>query len=214
MRDIASNYARAFQLKMQTTGHLFERRYHATLIDVEAYLLAVLRYIHLNPVTAGLVREVSEYCWSSHRAYAGGFGEPWLTTDFALAMFAQTRANAHAAYCRFVDAAAASKLDESQLGAASVLGGEQFVASITVPAGGRQLKVCLADLVTEACATFEISEAMLISATRARQIVKARAWIAQQATSRGIATLSAVARALGRDRATLRHAMRHYGDPA
>jgi hypothetical protein len=53
----------------------------------------------------------------------------------------------------------------------------------------------------------------LTSATRAPQIIKARAWIAQQATSRGIATLSAVARALGRDRATLRHAMRHYGEP-
>ncbi len=210
MRDIASNYARAFQLKMQTTGHLFERRYHATLIDVDAYLLAVLRYIHLNPVAAGLVREVSEYRWSSHRAYAGGSGEPWLTTDFALAMFAQPRARAHAAYCRFVDAASACQLDESQLGVAGVLGGEQFISSIPVAAVRRQLKVSLADLIAEACAMFEISEALLVSATRAPQIIKARAWIAQQATSRGIATLSAVARALGRDRATLRHAMRHY----
>jgi putative transposase len=121
MRDIASNYARAFQLKMQTSGHLFERRYHATLIDVDAYLLAVLRYIHLNPVAAGLVRKVSEYRWSSHRAYAGGSGEPWLTTDFALAMFAQTRERAHAAYCRFVDSASACHLDERQLGTVSVL---------------------------------------------------------------------------------------------
>lgn len=117
MRDIASNYARAFQLKMQTTGHLFERRYHATLIDVDVYLLAVLRYIHLNPVAAGLVRNVSEYRWSSHRAYAEGLGESWLTTDFALSMFAQTRARARAAYCRFVDAALAGHLDEPQLGA-------------------------------------------------------------------------------------------------
>lgn len=117
MRDIASNSARAFQLKMQTTGHLFERRYHATLIDVDVYLLAVLRYIHLNPVAAGLVRNVSEYRWSSHRAYAEGLGESWLTTDFALSMFAQTRARARAAYCRFVDAALACRLDEPQLGA-------------------------------------------------------------------------------------------------
>jgi putative transposase len=213
MRDIASNYARAFQLKMQTSGHLFERRYHATLIDVDAYLLAVLRYIHLNPVAAGLVRKVSEYRWSSHRAYAGGSGEPWLTTDFALAMFAQTRERAHAAYCRFVDSASACHLDERQLGTVSVLGGERFIASIPVPAVRRHSEVSLADLVAEACTMFETSEALLISATRAPQIVKARAWIAHQATSRGIATLSAVARALGRDRATLRHAMRQYGTP-
>ena len=213
MRDIASNYARAFQLKMQTTGHLFERRYHATLIDVDAYLLAVLRYIHLNPVAAGLVQNISEYPWSSHRAYAGGLGEPWLTTDFALAMFAQTRARAHGAYCRFVDAASACDQEERQLGVAGVLGSEQFVASIPVPAVRRPQNVSLAELVAEACTTFEISETLLISAARAPQIIKARAWIAQQATSRGIATLSAVARVLGRDRATLRHAMRHYGAP-
>jgi hypothetical protein len=71
--------------------------------------------------------------------------------------------------------------------------------------------VSLEGLVAEALARFGIPEALLISASRAAQVIEARAWIAVQAMGRGIATLSEVARFLGRDRATLRHAMRKYG---
>jgi len=210
MRDIASNYARAFQLKVPTTGHLFERRYHATLIDVDAYLLQVLRYIHLNPVVAGIVRLVSEYRWSSHLAYAGGRRPSWLTTEFALAMFAPTRGKAQAAYCRFVESAPSSTFGESQLGVSGVAGSEQFVASIPLPAPRRRANGSLADLTAEACAKFAIPESLMFSPARAPQIIKARAWVTQQAIERGIANLSAIARFLGRDRATLRHAMRQY----
>jgi putative transposase len=213
MRDIASNYARAFQTRVPTTGHLFERRYHATLIDADAYLLEVLRYIHLNPVAAGIVRHVSAYRWSSHHAYASGRHASWLTTDFALAMFAPTRARAHAAYCRFVDATSIAAFDESLLGTAAVLGTEQFVASISAPAVRRKPKQSLADLAADACVKFAISPALLVSAARTRQVIEARAWISRQAVERGIANLSAVARFLGRDRATLRHAMKQYGEP-
>ena len=214
MRDIASNYARAFQARVPTTGHLFERRYHATLIDADAYLLEVLRYIHLNPVAAGIVRHVSEYRWSSHHAYACGRHASWLTTDFVLAMFAPIRARAHAAYRRFVDATPLSTFDESLLGTAAVLGTEQFVASISSAAIGRKPKQSLADLAAEACVKFAISPPLLVSAARTQQVIGARAWITRRALERGIANLSAIARFLGRDRATLRHAMRQYGEPS
>jgi putative transposase len=69
MRDIASNYARAYQAKLDTTGHLFERRYYAKVVEVEHYLFAVLRYIHLNPVADGLVQRAMDYPWSSHRGH-------------------------------------------------------------------------------------------------------------------------------------------------
>lgn len=212
MRDIASNYARAFQLKLPTTGHLFERRYHATLIDVDSYLLEVVRYIHLNPVEARMVSRVSDYHWSSHRAYAGGAIEPWLTTDFVLGMLAPTRARAHAAYRRFVEAPAEpGLLDKGQLGVAPILGSDRFIASVAASIVRRQPRVSLEGLVAEALARFGIPEALLISASRAARVIEARAWIAVQAMERGIATLSEVARFLGRDRATLRHAMRKYG---
>ena len=52
MLRIASRYARQIQARFRTTGHLFERRYHAVLVDVDSYLLELLRYIHLNPIRA------------------------------------------------------------------------------------------------------------------------------------------------------------------
>jgi len=53
MQRIASRYARFVQRKVPTTGHLFERRYRAILVDDARYLLELVRYIHLNPVRAG-----------------------------------------------------------------------------------------------------------------------------------------------------------------
>ena len=87
MRQIASEYARAMQVKLETTGHFFERRYHAILVDADSYLMELLRYVHLNPVRARLVRDASQYQWSSHHVYIGVRSEPWVTTGFCLNMF-------------------------------------------------------------------------------------------------------------------------------
>ena len=91
MRNIAAEFARAMQSKLLTTGHFFERRYHATLVDNDAYLLQLIRYIHRNPVHAGMVASVGEYPWSSHHAYVGARSEAWVTVDFGLSMFAAER---------------------------------------------------------------------------------------------------------------------------
>ena len=71
MLRIASRYARTIQQRFYTTGHLFERRYHSILVDADECLLELLRYIHLNPVRAGMVDNIAAYPWSSHHAYVG-----------------------------------------------------------------------------------------------------------------------------------------------
>ena len=88
---VAGRYARAVQARLQTTGHLFEKRYHALLVDADEYLLTLLRYIHLNPVRANLASSPDEYPWSSHHAYLGSRSEPWVTTEFALRMLGADR---------------------------------------------------------------------------------------------------------------------------
>jgi len=103
MLRIASRYARQTQAHLRTTGHLFERRYHAVMVDADEYLLELLRYIHLNPVRAGIVERPIDYPWSSHQAYLGLRTTPWVTTDFALSMFHHNREQAVAAYDRFVE---------------------------------------------------------------------------------------------------------------
>jgi REP element-mobilizing transposase RayT len=71
MQRIASRYARSVQKRRTTTGHLFERRHRAILIDADSYLLELIRYIHLNPVRAHIVADPADFHWSGHRAYLG-----------------------------------------------------------------------------------------------------------------------------------------------
>jgi REP element-mobilizing transposase RayT len=94
MQRIAMRYARHRHKSLQTTGHLFERRYRARLIQTDAYFLAVLRYIHLNPVLARIVADPADYPWSSHRTYLGTNPVRWVTTEFGLSLFCADRAQA------------------------------------------------------------------------------------------------------------------------
>ena len=66
---VAGGYARTHQSRSTPqVGHLFQDRYGSRLVDSDAYLLQLIRYIHLNPVTGGIVRDPIEYRWSSHRS--------------------------------------------------------------------------------------------------------------------------------------------------
>jgi REP element-mobilizing transposase RayT len=213
MRNIASEFARAMQRHLRTTGHFFERRYHATLLDHDAYLLQVLRYIHRNPVEAGIAIHVADYPWSSHHAYVGTREERWVTVDFALRMFSEVRSNAVAAYLRFLGQAAEDRWVAemaSNGGNALVLGSDDFIARVTRSDAPARSSQSLASLISEACQRFDLDPARLETPSHDRHVAKVRAWIAHQAKVRRIATLSAVARRLGRNEATLRYAIRRY----
>ena len=56
-------------------GHLFQGRYRAILCDKDSYLLELVRYLHLNPVRAGLAEDATQYPWSSHAVFLKGRGE-------------------------------------------------------------------------------------------------------------------------------------------
>ena len=207
MQRIASEYARAFQLSLHTTGHLFENRYFATLVDTDAYLLEVLRYVHQNPVRAGMVATADHYRWSSHRAYAGGGSEPWVTTDFALGMLAADRARALVLYRAFIGEAPAAETAR-QLGqldeGVPLLGRTEFISRY---APREAQGTTLAAIIAKACDRYAVTMPQLQSHSRAAPLVAARMWIARQATRSGHISLSAVARTLHRDESTLREAL-------
>jgi REP element-mobilizing transposase RayT len=208
MRQIASEFARAMQVKLDTTGHHFERRYHASLVDADSYLLELLRYIHLNPVRAGIVANPAHFRWSSHHAYVGARDEPWVTTDFALQLLAADRPRAIAAYARFFDAPldqdAVEKIDSGE----TMIGSDDFVARVSREAVAPRTRQTLNDLINEACKRFEFSLGQLQSPARDPYAMRVRAWIAHQARQRGVAAGAAVARALGRTEGALRHAIK------
>lgn len=86
MHRINGNYGRYYNHKYKRSGHVFGSRYKALLIQDEQYLMAVVRYVHQNPVRAGLCRRVTEYPWSSDAYYRyndrGGLVEIDLVLDY------------------------------------------------------------------------------------------------------------------------------------
>jgi hypothetical protein len=77
-------------------------------VDANGYLLQLIRYIHLNPLRAGLVRDAADYPWSGHRAYLGHGGPPWLSTDLGFRLLGGDLLRAAAAYRVFVAAVTTS----------------------------------------------------------------------------------------------------------
>jgi len=71
MQSLLTGYARRFNAINRHKGHLFQGRYKAIVCDRDSYLSALVRYIHLNPVRAGLVKRPGEWQWSGHGEYLG-----------------------------------------------------------------------------------------------------------------------------------------------
>lgn len=205
---VAGRYARAVQARLQTTGHLFEKRYHALMVDADEYLLTLLRYIHLNPVRANLAASPADYPWSSHHAYLGNRQEPWVTTGFALRMFDADRRRAIAAYEAFLSAAPARSplLDRNERDP-RILGNDAFAQRVLgdnwMPRPGSVFQ----KVIDDACARFGVTEAELQSSSRLSNIARARASIAHEALGAGIASVSSLACYFNRDASSIRQAL-------
>lgn len=134
MRHIIGAYTTYFNIKRKRAGHLFQGRYKSVLVEADEYAAELTRYVHLNPVKAGITTKADDYQWSSYRAYIGMASMPeWLKTEFILGSFGKTEAASRKNYRDFVE-----KLDieayESPLTSAvwgAVLGSSEFIEEIT-----------------------------------------------------------------------------------
>jgi putative transposase len=213
IRRIASGYAKAFQANRQTTGHLFENRYHSVLVDTDSYLLEHIRYIHLNPVRAKLGPRVHLYRWSSHHIYSGMNVDRWVTTEFALDMFATDQSKSIGAYRKFVDCdadAIPSPFDEIDPERPHILGGEEFAARMSGKMARPPTDDAIESLIVEGCKRYGVVRAEIASDRRNPRVAQTRAWIAIEALARGISTLTGIARALNCDPKTVAKAIRDH----
>jgi len=91
MQHLDGLYTQRFNRRHHRDGALFMGRYKAIVVDRDNYLAQVVRYIHVNPVEAGLVREPKSYAWSSHRVYLRPKEAPqWLRIDQVKDEFSST----------------------------------------------------------------------------------------------------------------------------
>ena len=103
MRQLNGVYTQRFNRRHGRAGHVFQGRYKAILVDKNAYLLELARYIVLNPVRAGMVRSPRDWGWSSYRATVGQEKAPeWLQSEWLLAAFGRRKGQAIEGYKRFV----------------------------------------------------------------------------------------------------------------
>ncbi len=105
MRKLLTGYAVSFNLRHQRTGHLFQNRYKSILCEEEPYLLELVRYIHLNPLRAGVVSGIGgldRYPYCGHSALMGNADCPWQETDGVLRIFASKLHEARRRYLSFV----------------------------------------------------------------------------------------------------------------
>ncbi len=134
MRHIDGAYTTYVNVKRQRAGHLFQGRYQATLVEADAYALALSRSMHLNPVRAGMVAKPEHYQWSSYRSSIGQCTTPgWLKTGCILGYCGRKAPDAKNTYRRFVEDLLDSEY-ESPLKAAvasTVLGRSAFVRELS-----------------------------------------------------------------------------------
>lgn len=92
IKRISSSYVYWYNEKYKRCGHLFQERYKSEVVETEEYFLVVLRYIHQNPLKAGIAKNINKYLWSSYQDYIGKAGITDI--DLALDIFSNDRTKA------------------------------------------------------------------------------------------------------------------------
>ena len=133
MRHLNGVYTQRYNVGHGCDGTLFRGRYKSILVDADNYVLQLVRYIHRNPLKAGLVKRLDQYGWSSHKGYLSKANKwNWLYKDFVLEMLTAQISSQIRIYKQFM----AQEQDEDLVrvldgkNRPSMLGSEKFIAWI------------------------------------------------------------------------------------
>lgn len=148
MRQVNGVYTQVFNRRHRQVGHLFQGRFKAILVDTDAYLMTLCRYVERNPVAAGLAASPGDWTWSSYRAHVGqADAPPWLDTAALYAQLlgappqnAAEKARAARLYESLTEDAPAASLWQAGLTAQIFLGDAQFAARMQALASAAQTR--------------------------------------------------------------------------
>jgi len=131
MRQLNGVYTQRCNFLHHRTGHVFQGRYKAIIVDRDSYLLELVRYVALNPVRAGIVKDPEDWMWSSYRPTAGLTDAPsFLSTDWVLAQFSAARKRAQKLYARFIRKGVTRESPWKDLKGQIFLGDRTFIDSL------------------------------------------------------------------------------------
>lgn len=217
MQNLSSRYTRWANWRHQKTGHLFQGRYKAILVEEDAYLLQLVAYLHLNPVRAGMTAEAGDYRWSSHRAYMGLEIIPWLSCDLVLGQLSRKTSTARRLFADFVS----GEVDKGHRcefhGKGNldprICGEDDFLSDVLHQA--QEVPTVRPDLVaTLQCVAdyFDCDIERLKASGQERQLSRIRAFAAWAVVEYSSSTLTALGVLLSRDVSTLSSAARRLDE--
>jgi putative transposase len=107
LASVLGGFALSYNRRHNRCGYVFQNRYTSILCDQDAYLLELVRYIHLNPLRAGMLDDLASlrhYRWTGHAGIMGKHRQPWHNIDLVLSQFGGTRITGRNRYHSFVEA--------------------------------------------------------------------------------------------------------------
>jgi putative transposase len=207
MQGLQLRYTSYFNRKYKKVGHLFQGRYKAILCDREAYLLELVRYLHLNPERMRSPMQAATYRWSSHGAYLGKGNIVTIETAPVLGEFAKSVGKARLGYLRFMaeGKTAGHQADYYDVRDQRFLGDERFVEQIEQRVhGDREIamptpRVKLAALLAIVAKAHGATEKELTEVRRQRKWNGARSMLVYLGREWGRASVKELGKRLHRD---------------
>ncbi len=190
MQTLLFRYARYFNKRYKKVGHLFQGRYRAILCDKDAYLLELVRYIHLNPVRGKVVRDPERYLWTSHLSYLGKDNQGLVDTELVLGQFGKNKSQSRRRYREFIWEGVGSGHQQRfyEVKDQRFLGEEEFIQEIEKEKGGREsvvYEIPIGVIAREVSQAFGIAIERLYSLTYERQGAHGRGIVAYLARGLG-----------------------------
>lgn len=204
MLRLLTGYAVTFNLRHNRSGHLFQNRYKSIVCDDEAYLLELVRYIHLNPLRAGVVADLeglTGYGWCGHRQLLGRRGPELIAEKEVLPLFARSKRMAVHRYLEFlahgvnagpsaklscggrrISRAYNSSLKDDDLYDERILGGGDFVARVLGAGGDQGRSLSLGRIIAIVAGHYKLAQTDLAMPSKRPIIVRVKALICFVAT--------------------------------
>jgi REP element-mobilizing transposase RayT len=185
MQTLQFTYTQYYNRCYGKTGHLFQGRYKAILCDREAYVLELVRYIHLNPARLRHRLDPWRYRWSSHRAYLGEPGPVQVSTGMVLSQFGCRQGTARAAYLQFLKDGRGLGHQEKFYDAVNqqVLGDDSFVQTVEDRTSKAQVRdaslprIAFTPLLSAVARLYDLTPETLIQSGRQRALMTPRAFL-------------------------------------
>jgi REP element-mobilizing transposase RayT len=211
VQNLAFRYAQRINRFRKEVGHVFQGRFKSILVNKENYLAELVRYIHLNPVRAGIVKRPEDYKWSGHNAYLGTDPVAWVERDYVLKKYSENRDTAVGRYNEFIHAGigCAPEVDFKIGFQSGIIGDDAFIK--TIRAGEKEhheneygdLKISTSDIIRLVCSNYKVSETEITFESRSRDLAHVRAVITLLARELDGVTILEVAEGLNRSSAGL-----------